>query len=264
MADGVANAIYKYTPSGIRTTFATGLSSPVGLAFGKNGDLFECDSGTATINRFSPNGNKSVYVSSVGEPWELAFDSGGNLFVSSVGGSGANSGLIYKFTPAGTRSTFAANLFGPAGLIFDSNGNLLEAEANSANGAVNKFTANGVKSVFAIGLGAPFDMAYDSGGNLFVADWGNGGFGTGRIVKISPSGAQSNFASGLYRSSFLAFAVPEPSGLILIVAGLIAGTARIVGWFVEDFDGRRPENVVGPLAASDFWLDNPSPSTERR
>ena len=41
-ADG-SNNIYKFTPNGTQSTFASGLNSPAGLAFNSSGDLFEAD-----------------------------------------------------------------------------------------------------------------------------------------------------------------------------------------------------------------------------
>jgi hypothetical protein len=47
-----------------------------------------------------------------------------------------------------------------------------------------------VKSTFATGLNLPAGMAFDSTGNMFV------GITSGTVVKITPDGMQSTFASG--------------------------------------------------------------------
>ena len=42
-ADVQSNYIYKFTPAGARSTFASGLNNPADIAFDANGDLFETD-----------------------------------------------------------------------------------------------------------------------------------------------------------------------------------------------------------------------------
>ena len=47
--------IYEFTPSGTRTTFASGLSTPEGLAFDSSGNLYEADSASGNIYEFTPS-----------------------------------------------------------------------------------------------------------------------------------------------------------------------------------------------------------------
>lgn len=98
--------IYKYSPSGGRTVFASGLDHPGGLAFNANGDLFEADFGnginTGDIYEFTPLGVRSTFASGLRSPVDVAFDSQGNLFVTD-----SNSGNIFEFAPNGAKSIFA-------------------------------------------------------------------------------------------------------------------------------------------------------------
>jgi glucose/arabinose dehydrogenase len=57
----------------VRTTFASGLSGPEGLAFDSTGDLFEADSGSGNIFEFTPSGVKSTFASGLDNPNGLAF-----------------------------------------------------------------------------------------------------------------------------------------------------------------------------------------------
>ena len=41
--------IYKFTPGGTRSTFASGLTDPIGLGFDGAGNLFEADWGCGNI-----------------------------------------------------------------------------------------------------------------------------------------------------------------------------------------------------------------------
>ena len=102
VTDSSSGNIYEYTLGGVRSTFASGLANPAGLAFNSAGDLFEADLSSGNIYEFTPGGAQSTFASGLNAPAGLAFDSAGNLYVTAynaglVGGSG--SGSIYKFTP---------------------------------------------------------------------------------------------------------------------------------------------------------------------
>src|SRR6266446_5109061 len=105
--------IYEFTPGGTRSTFASGLNGPLGLAFDSAGNLFEADDGSGNIYEFTPGGTRSTFASGL-NPHGLAFNSAGNLFEADFG-----SGNIYEFTPGGTRSTFASGLNAPTFLAFE-------------------------------------------------------------------------------------------------------------------------------------------------
>ena len=112
--DGGSGTIFKFTPAGTKTTFASGLSMPAGLAFDGSGNLFESDIGSSNIYKFTSGGTKTTFASGLSTPAGMAFDVLGNLFEADAG-----SGNIYKFKPDGTRTTFAAGLNGPAIVAFD-------------------------------------------------------------------------------------------------------------------------------------------------
>ena len=161
---GFNGSIDEFTPNGVRSIFASGLTSPRALAFDRVGNLFVADGRSGAVYKFTPAGVRTTFALGLSVTVGLAFDSAGNLFATEF-----NSGQIYKFTPNGVRSTFASGLFEPQGLAFDRAGNLFVA----AGGTVSKFTPTGVHTAFASGLTSPFALAFDSGGNLFVADGGD-------------------------------------------------------------------------------------------
>src|SRR5437764_4537989 len=113
-ADNSSNTILKFTPDGTKSTFASGLNRPFGLAFDRSGNLFEADYDSGTIFKFAPDGTKTTFASGLSNPTGLAFDSSGNLFEADQG-----SGTIFIFTPFGTKSTFASGLGAPSGLAFE-------------------------------------------------------------------------------------------------------------------------------------------------
>ena len=205
--------VYKFTPAGVRSIYASGLSFPVGLAFDRNGTLFETDNTRGYVNKLT-SGSRLLFVHGLDYPAGMAFDSADNLFVTS-GGVGYSS--IVEITPTGAQSTFASGLQGVVGLTFDNAGNLYAAD-KVANEII-EFSTNGTESIFASGLDGPYGLAFDSAGNLFETD-----HYSGNIYEFSPTGEQSTFASGLNLPTFLAFEpVPEPSifGLMTIVGSAL-------------------------------------------
>jgi sugar lactone lactonase YvrE len=191
--DFSSGTIFKFNPSGARTTFATGLSGPEGMAFDRSGNFFVTDTGSGRIFKYAPNGTRTIFASGLNGPASLAFDNAGNLFNADFFGN-----TIFRFTPTGTRTTFAPGLNGPASLAFDTSGRLLVADFHS--GTIFRYNANGTRAIFASGLNQPHGLAFDSAGNLFEAD-----FGSGRIYRFTASGARTIFASGLQGPHGLAF-----------------------------------------------------------
>ena len=54
-ADFSSATVFKFTPDGTRSTFASGLNGPVGLAFDGSGNLFEADvAATRSSNSLPP------------------------------------------------------------------------------------------------------------------------------------------------------------------------------------------------------------------
>src|SRR5213079_533313 len=189
------------------------------------GDIYVSYNGHAairgTIYDYAPNGIGRVFASRLNGPRGITFDGAGNLFAS-IG----HAGTVVKFAPDGTQSPVASGLGFPEGLGFDSNGNVYVADA--AAGVVYKFT--GTLSTFA-SVPAAFGLAFDSTGNLFVSTQceafpaGNCTDPTigGRIVKITPSGIQTTFASGLGDGDLRGLAFDALGNLFVADLGLAAG-----------------------------------------
>ncbi|PYV62167.1 MAG: hypothetical protein DMG97_41090 [Acidobacteria bacterium] len=127
---------------------------PQGLAFDRAGNLFVAAGGT--VSKFTPTGVHTAFASGLTTPFALAFDSGGNLFVADGGYSWDYppvDGAVYKFTPTGLRSIFASGLTYPNGLAIDSADNLFVAdvhwEQQTLAGSILKITPSGVRTTFA-------------------------------------------------------------------------------------------------------------------
>src|SRR5438552_576470 len=191
------NIVYKFTPSGARSNFATGVFADwVALDAQKN--LFVSDTQNKRIAKITPDGTVSTFATGQnGEdfvPGGLAFDAAGNLYAAST-----SNGFIYEYTPAGVRSTFASGISAPSGLAFDKSGNLFVSEVNTGR-ILEIGPAGGTPTLFASGFTVPGGLAFDSSGTLYEAD-----FGTGRVLKVSSTGTSTTFASSLVQPRHLAF-----------------------------------------------------------
>ncbi|MFL6583624.1 MAG: NHL repeat-containing protein [Chthoniobacterales bacterium] len=221
VADKDTNAVFKYTVSGSKTLFASGLHIPTALAFDAGGNLFVADFGGNAVVKISPDGVQSTFASSLSNPSGLAFDAAGNLYESDYG-----SGTIQKFTVSGDKSLFAAGLGKPEAIVFDRAGNLFVPDFNG--GFVYKFLSNGAKTTFATGLKGPWGLALDSSGNLFVAASAGGA-----VLKLETNGSSAIAEGGLGTPTFLAFERPSASLLnISTRMRVLTGENVLIGGFI--------------------------------
>ena len=223
--------VYQFTPGGVRSTFASGLGTAVGLAFNSEGDLFvSLGNYSGSIIKITPGGVQSTFASGFDDPEGLAFNSGGDLFVANTGGND-----IIEITPDGVKSTFASGLDNPSGLAFNSAGDLFEADQWSGN--IYKFTPGGMRSTFASGLAGPWGLAFNSAGNLFVAN------GAGNnIIEITPGGVQSIFATGFSYPNGLVF---NSEGDLFVTDGLANNIIEITPDGVKSIFASGLDNPVG-------------------
>jgi sugar lactone lactonase YvrE len=68
--DTVGGNVYKITPNGVRTTFASGMYTPASLAFDYRGNLFVTDLGIpevpSVIYEFTPAAKRSIFARAAG------------------------------------------------------------------------------------------------------------------------------------------------------------------------------------------------------
>jgi sugar lactone lactonase YvrE len=223
VADGSAGDVFEFSPSGVKTVAASGLTEPFGLAFNQSGTLFIADDESGSIYQLTSSG-LSVYGQELAFPTGIAVDGAGNVYVSVLGApTSSTSGVIYKYTSQGQRTVFASGLDRPGGLAFNSAGDLFEADFGS--GRILEFTPAGAKSTFASGLNTPVDVAFDSQGNLYATDPGSNS-----VFEFTPGGSRSLFATEPL-PTFLAIypgpgipiiANPEPRYLLPLAGCLVA------------------------------------------
>jgi sugar lactone lactonase YvrE len=187
------------------------------LCFDADGNLFATSPNFNEVEKlyyfqglgyFDAFASTNYTQSHLSSPINLVFDGAGNFYVANNTNDNPfyfyfqpspYNNAIEKFSANFTDlGTFAANLNCPSGMAFDSAGNLYVADSGtigSLNNTIVKFNTNGVRSTFATassGLTCPEGLAFDSAGNLFVANSGHG-----NIIKFTPNGSASIFASGL-------------------------------------------------------------------
>ena len=100
-------SIYKYTPNGVGTTFASGLNLPSYLVVDRAGDVFVADYNNGIIYKYTPAGARTTFGSGLYHPVGMAVDSAGNLFVADNTFGRIHAGGIYEYAPDGSRMTFA-------------------------------------------------------------------------------------------------------------------------------------------------------------
>jgi DNA-binding beta-propeller fold protein YncE len=74
--NGNSGSILEFTPGGVESTFATGLTSPRGLAFDSTGNLFVTENiggPLGDILEFTPGGIETVFASGLSNPQFLTF-----------------------------------------------------------------------------------------------------------------------------------------------------------------------------------------------
>jgi sugar lactone lactonase YvrE len=159
----------------VQSTYATGLSAPRGLAFDSIGNLFAAetvfpdDLEIGRVLKYNLHNKVSTFGSTARHYFldGLATDIAGNAYVMGTDDTGA--GTIFKFTPSGERIVFGSVPTTP-----------------------NPILAN-------------FGLAFDSAGNLFVSTDCFCEPGSDTILKFTPTGVESTFATGLTNPRGLAF-----------------------------------------------------------
>ena len=231
VSDNLHGLIVKITPAGAKSTFAAGLNKPFGLAFDSNGNLLEADNGSGFIFKFSPTGAKTTFATGLNGPAGLAIDAANNVYEANFTGN-----TIFKITPAGAATTFAGGLKFPDGIYSDRIGDLLEGDVGSGN--VNGFAPNGVKTATFGGFSQPTGVSKDAAGNVFVSDNARG-----TIHKIAPNGTRTTFATGLFNPQYLVFESPTAQ-LTSISTRVSVGTGNDVSIAGFIISGTQPKEVL--------------------
>ncbi len=113
VSGGSPFSVFRFTPEGTQSTYATPNSTPISLTFAQNGLLYASImmEGISTI---STNGEITPFAT--GGFTSLAFDSEGNLYAA--GSAGGLPSEVTKFAPDGTPSNYTTLSFIPDSVAF--------------------------------------------------------------------------------------------------------------------------------------------------
>jgi sugar lactone lactonase YvrE len=168
--------VYKVTPQGTVTTFATGFTGASGNDFDASGDLIQANIAAGRIDRISPSGVRTTIANTgLQGPVGVAVASNGDIFVANCGGnsiSRISNGVVSDFV-------VGSGLSCPNGLTFDPEGNLYTVNFN--NGRIYKIDPQGQIALLATTPGSTFRP---SGGNGHIV------YGNGRMYLTSNANSQ--------------------------------------------------------------------------
>ncbi|MDZ4286462.1 MAG: Calx-beta domain-containing protein [Prosthecobacter sp.] len=251
----------KFDTSGTPTTFATGLSTPKGLAI-KASFLYVANSGANAILQYPTSGGASTTFSSAGlsGPYGLTFDSAGDLYAANYTNStiqrldGATGVAVPPFPVT------SPNMNGAFGIAIDAAGNIYAASHN--NNTIQKFTAAGVfVSDFVPttgGLSAPRGVAIRAG-VLYVANYITSVVTMFDLATGTNMGDYATSADGLLNPVGIAF--NDAGNLYVANAGnqnIMKFTAPHVGTLFSNIFNQSPDFIaivcepVVPLKALSF------------
>jgi hypothetical protein len=210
--NGIYNS-FAFTPSGGGRLFGNVV-----------GNVLPTAEGIVRVNTAPPNTPSTVNfpVTAVSNAQAMVAADNGDLFIAG-GSSPLKSIYLYRegFINPQVFIGTSAGLEQPTALAMDSLGNLYVSDMTLDQ--VLMFSAEGVlMATFgsSFGINNPMGIAFDSEDNLYISN-----AGTASILKITPLGVVSTFASGLVNPTQIVIGpdwvspVPEPGTVMLFVMG---------------------------------------------
>lgn len=98
VTDELKNVVLRRSPGGALTEWATGLSSPSGLALTARGDVYVTEEGNGRLSRLTPEGKAEIVAEGLGSAREAIFLDSRTLLVSDRAG-----GAVWKVTLPASR-----------------------------------------------------------------------------------------------------------------------------------------------------------------
>jgi sugar lactone lactonase YvrE len=180
-------SIFRVTPAGAVSVFATGLVSANGSRFDSKGNLFVADYDGSAVRKISPAGIVTTVAAGLNGPAGVWVDKEDNLLVSLYGAGYSGTGsAVLKITPDGTVSTYAlgGGLQDVASIVGDENGNVYAG--NWASGTLFNITGGNVSLLAETG-GVSNHVCY-SHGYIYIPSPSSA-----LVRRVSLSGAVENF-----------------------------------------------------------------------
>ncbi|MBT8063201.1 MAG: hypothetical protein HKO64_11035 [Xanthomonadales bacterium] len=172
----IGTTVYKVTPQGQVSVFATGFFGASGNDFDAQGNLIQANIGASRLDKVTPDGVRTaLVVTGLSNPVGVAINAGGEIFAANCG---ANS-ISRVQGSAAVNFVVGPPLSCPNGLTVDPDGNLYTANFN--NGNIIRITPAGQMSVLANTPGSTFRPG---GGNGHIT------YGNGRLYLASNATSQ--------------------------------------------------------------------------
>ena len=207
----VADKVYKITPEGQVSTFASGLGGVWDLVFGPDGYLYVTEHDFNGVSKIAPDGTVTSIVDCNGlvGAADVTYGPDGLLYFLSV-----DNYMVARLDAQGQMTVVANGLNlasgearGPA-LAFNAAGELFVAEpAPFGPNRVSKISGD-TATIFAPNLTGPSGLAFDASGDLYVSQGP-----LGDVLRFSPDGTRYPFVNGLNQPMGLAFG---PDGLLYV------------------------------------------------
>jgi sugar lactone lactonase YvrE len=158
-------SVYKVTPKGAVTPFATEIMNATGLAFSISGDLFVSSRFEGNVYTVDPAGHTETFIEGMGVATGIAFDRDGNLYV------GDRSGSIFKISR--TKEIFVFATLEPSvaayHLAFGMDDYLyVTGPTTSSFDSIYRISPSGQVEKFFTGLGRPQGVAVDIEGSVYA------------------------------------------------------------------------------------------------
>lgn len=207
------STITKINTSGATSIFASGISTPNGSDFDKDGYLYvPSNVSSGRIVKISPAGVTENFISSIPVPTTVLFREDGKMYISSY-----QQNKIYLADSTGSYKVLYTgnNMNGPVGMREDENGNLLIANYNDGK-------------IFSVSPSGVFSNVAQIPGIVGFIEYANGyiyatGFNTHKIYKVTLSGEISVLAgtgsSGQANGSAGSATFNGPNGIIASPGG---------------------------------------------
>jgi sugar lactone lactonase YvrE len=176
-------SVYKITPAGAVTPFATDIMNATGLAFNMTGQLFVSSRYDGNVYTIDPSGHMKLFTEGMGVATGIAFDRIGNLYI------GDRSGSIFKISPEREIFVFATlePSFAAYHLAFGMDNHLyVTGPTTSSFDSIYRVAPNGEVEKFFTGLGRPQGLAVDIEGQVYVIGSYRGRHGVFRIRAGKP------------------------------------------------------------------------------
>ena len=176
--------LFRYEPDGFLDQLPIEVTTPTGLAFGPDGELYVTNRTDGQLYRVEHDDELVTVASGLGVATGIALNSEGQIFV------GDRSGTIHRIDDLGRPETFAIlepsvaayhMAFGPDGRLY------VTAPALASHDAVYVIDEEGYVDKFLRGFGRPQGLAFDTEGNLYLAACYKGKHG---IVRIDREGEE--------------------------------------------------------------------------